>query len=543
MAYKFVSGGNLGTQTIIAVNNVDVAATTCHQSNIPSRVFPTKAGVGNKIYAAYQHLSGGNLALRGSIKLAGTTYRCKDPTAGYAKTLVADSLGTLFLFEVEGLTQITSEQMANFCTKIDFAIGQAPLATTRMQATVLAHGFFTNDVNLSSIGSGNPTTPSSTDMTLSGASWHGYQNYPTLCYGPVGLIAVPEDGSKPTVAWITHSFGDVAPDFRGAIATALIDPNTGPGALPHVLGMVNGSTLATASTDGRYKVLAQYCDAGWFDRIINDLGTLNTGNELTNIRTAMTAIQLHWKTNNGCRIYYNVPTPRTTDSSTPSSVQYTTEAGQTVLNATYGVGGARDAIIADIKAKNYGINGYFDWDSYVHGTDIRKWGLIPTTGATWSAGSRFGSDGTHQTQPGNDYISSVVNKYLVFSDDTTPPTVSSVAIESGGTSALVNFSEPIKTDSAILDGFTVTFGATTATTLMGKWISNQQLRLALSRVVKISDSPKLQFNSGTGSIADLAVPPNYMVGITNGAITNGSTETGGGGSGGAGSLVNGGLIR
>ena len=57
---------------------------------------------------------------------------------------------------------------------------------------------------------------------------------------------------------------------------------------------------------------------------------------------------------------------------------------------------------------------------------------------------------------------------------------------------------------------------------MGKWISSQQLRLALSRVVKVSDNPKLQFNAGTGSIADLAVPPNYMVGITNGAVTNGS---------------------
>lgn len=521
MAFGLISGGNLGFQSIAALTNVLAASTTCHQSRIPTILFPNVAG--NAIFIGYQHVSGGNITIRAALELAdGSKYRCKVTTGVYAKTMVADSTGTLYMFEVEGLTSIPTIQLGYIHTKVDFATGAAPLYNVRLKSLeVSAQGVWGNDVN--SAGNTNPLIPSSTDMTLVGATWHIVQNFDTTAFTGVGVFSERPVGSRPAGILAEDSWGDVSlSKFRGAIALELINEATGPGALPHILAMVNGSTAATFNTDLRFRAANDYIDWLLMMRIINDLGTA-VGTEQTNLENAFLGIVATWKTGKNIRVYFGTCGPRTLDATAIPTDQFTTEAAQTAYNTNYNVttGGLRKTINDRILAKYYGNTGSFDRGALLGGTNPYKWRLLPS-------GARSTADGTHPVDETNTVvIRPAFNKLLLYPTDLTPPTATT-AINTGGTVITYTFDEDMDTTVPVT-GLSISYNGVAGVALLGgAWADARTLLGMLPDAVLPSTVATWNFDPNTGSIRDKAVPPNKMATVTNGNITNGSTLKSGG---------------
>ena len=102
--------------------------------------------------------------------------------------------------------------------------------------------------------------------------------------------------------------------------------------------------------------------------------------------------------------------------------------------------------------------------------------------------------------------------------DVTAPTVDTATIDAAGTGLTIVFDEAVTGDGT---GFSIDVGSSlTATYVSGDgtptWV------FSLSGVVLDADTPTLDYDAGTGDMADLA--SNVLATVSGGAVTNNSTQ-------------------
>jgi Pectate lyase superfamily protein/Putative flagellar system-associated repeat/Right handed beta helix region len=119
--------------------------------------------------------------------------------------------------------------------------------------------------------------------------------------------------------------------------------------------------------------------------------------------------------------------------------------------------------------------------------------------------------------------------------DTTPPNVSSAAINTAGTQISLTFDEAVQIGSGGNNGFTLTASGGSVTATLPSSFSGGVMTLTMSRTINSSETVTRSYTQPSNGIEDLA--GNDLASFTNQAVTNNSTVGGGPPPGGGGTIT------